>query len=1318
MASKSTTFYKFKADLKDLDRLNLKLKQTTGLLAQLKTGTAAYNSQLKIMNTQMGQVSAGAARMRSSMATLNKTGNKMIGIFKSASIAIVSAFAFRAIIGSLRGVIKTFSDFQSQMAAVKAISGATEDEFKKLTTAALKLGKTTVFTATQVAKLQEEYARLGFTSKEILLAQEGTLALAAGTGESLASSAQTAGSVLRAFGIDAAQTGRVADIMGAAFTNSALNLERFTQSMKFVAPVARAAGFTLEETASQMMILANNGLHGSLAGNALKNIFLRLGDANSKLNKHLGRTVQGLPQMIEALKQMKDESFGLTEATELLDKRSAPAFLTLINNIEGLESSLGILNDAEGVISEMAQIRLNTLEGDFTLLKSATEGLGVAVGEVFNVGLRQAVNTFTKWIQAISGNTSTMNNLKILFHIISTAIKVMIIRLAVLKTVSLLAAASTFSMSASWKTYTASIRTAMVGTTMMSRALQFLKAALVSTGVGALIVLLGTLVSLFMDMGDEIGQVTMQADRMSDALRKEIDNTIESTAGTMARSAALRKLRQDYPELLRHYDVEMMKTKDLIELNKMLTETEQLRMDIAGLDDMINGLSDENKQKLRTLDIDARVYRLAFDRKELSESAFESKMSGIEEERREIRNTRKEYTTSHVLVMKQMQDELDTKMKATSLLAKFRVLEGETTRLVLRDHYKEDLEAFRKLKRDKQKAEVEATEKILEKLKKVQLGRELLLAKQGFLMQNDAIMTEKADAALTKFMATMNSKELKAWSEENTKWLSQGELLNVTIDEMETKVTNFSAALERSGDATKKSALSADKLISTKNQWKKLIDMQVKNVQELEERELAAIQKTYLFKVIKNAEELALMKTNETDIKAQMKGTHKDQEKIDMIWLKKNAKKYDVLKTLTVEKWALVNEATAEGQAERTRLMGEMLKEEEVKIKTAEDIATAALVEYDRTVETLEISQDARHLEAGQKKLEAGWDQQSQGLINFFKVNKAKVKNAKENSKELLDLNKRRYKNGEITQQEYAANEIAIKAATNEELNDLEDARLAKIKDTYDQAMAIVMEFAQNQADFQIMKINEQFEREDADRENKFQRDLELGEQAGADTAAMQKAHDDYMLGQEIIKDEKILKIQRRMFILQKANDVASAIINGAVAITKVSSQTGVAAIVAAPIMSALIAAQIGMILSKKFTGAKGGIIPGGDDRFADGGMVHGPSHSNGGVKFAVGGRVAELEGGEAVINKRSTAMFRDQLSIMNAAGGGVKFAQGGLTPGTQAALDGAKGSWTANDIANLISGSINSQQVFVTEAEITSTQSSVEIQETVSSLF
>jgi len=193
---------------------------------------------------------------------------------------------------------------------------------------------------------------------------------------------------------------------------------------------------------------------------------------------------------------------------------------------------------------------------------------------------------------------------------------------------------------------------------------------------------------------------------------------------------------------------------------------------------------------------------------------------------------------------------------------------------------------------------------------------------------------------------------------------------------------------------------------------------------------------------------------------------------------------------------------------------------------------------------------------------------------------------------------------------------------------------------------------------------------------------------------------------------------------LKKTNDLIMATINGALAITKVTAQTGIGAIAAVPITAALVGAQIGAIASRQFVGQQGGITPGVTsegslDKFASGGMVKGPSHKNGGVKFASGGRVVELEGGEAVINKRSTKMFKPMLSKMNSHNGyGKKFAEGGLTPGMRSTMDSAKDNWTANDIAGLISGSINNQQVFVTESDISSSQSTVDIIEGNASIF
>ena len=135
------------------------------------------------------------------------------------------------------------------------------------------------------------------------------------------------------------------------------------------------------------------------------------------------------------------------------------------------------------------------------------------------------------------------------------------------------------------------------------------------------------------------------------------------------------------------------------------------------------------------------------------------------------------------------------------------------------------------------------------------------------------------------------------------------------------------------------------------------------------------------------------------------------------------------------------------------------------------------------------------------------------------------------------------------------------------------------------------------------------------------------------------------------------------------------------------------------------IAATIAIISKVMGMFEEGGIISDGK-KFANGGMVHGPSHAQGGVKFAVGGRVNELEGGEAVINKRSTAMFRNQLSEMNAAGGGVKFADGGLLSSPQF----TEAQFNANNQSQMLGAMGGQRKVVVVESDITDSQSTVSV--------
>lgn len=1318
----TTTIYEFKANLKQLDELNKKLALAKANLKGLATQTKTYaglSLQVDNLTKSVNTNKKGIENLNQSAKGLNRTGNKMIGIFRSASIAIVSAFAFRAIIGGIRGVIQTFSDFESQMAAVRAITGATDEEFKKLEDSARALGSSTVFTATQVAQLQEEYARLGFTTEEILAAQNGTLALAAGTGESLKSSAETAGSVLRAFGIDASQTGRVVDIMGAAFTSSALNLERFTQSMKFVAPVARAAGFTIEETSAQLAILANNGLSGSLAGNALKNIFLRLGDANSKLNKRLGGTVQGLPQMIQALRGLKDETFGVTEATELLDKRSAPAFLTLLENIDGLENSLGILNSAEGSIARMAAIRLNNLEGDITLLKSASEGLGIAIGEVFNVSLRESINELTGWVQGLSENREAVQNVKRVVDFLIIAIRNAVLALGAIRAAQIAANIASGSLTKGLGLARAAMLAYRAGTLSAASAMRTFRAALASSGIGLLVVGLTAAVEAFMSFGDEAGEAALMQERLNDAIRKDINSANDHVEGSLERTEALRKLKQDHGEMLENYDVEVLTIEQLIALNDALTKTEKLRMDIATLEDLTKLHTDEAAAKLKILEIDEDANQLALDRGNITQELFDKEKKRIEDARKDIKDNRNEVKQGHLDLLKQKQEELETFLKTDEETSKFRILKNETTRLKLRQLYKDDLEDFRAMSGAKQKINLSDTEAELKRLKLIQEGQQLQheLTKQQ--ANDDAILVQQAQKNYDDFIFNLiENDQLKIFQKGNEEFNKNGQELNIIIQEMETKVTNLNAALKRGGDGFDDGNISAFRLQKTKDNFDKLIKLQIKNIKDEREREIKSVQDLAALDIVKYTEQIARNQSNIDSINQQEAGAAADQDKRDIKFLEANKGKYDFLKNLTQDGWEEINAKGKEGQEARSKAFDAILAEELMK----QEFNKAAIINLEENAarEIALIREKFRQEDAlaqlAQRQFDI--DNNKQGMLGIFKISKEQQKLNKDLRDEELRANKANRDNGLISEEIFQKNKLAIQESYKQKSNDIEDEKLQKISEVYSKASQLVMDFANNRAEIEISKLNETFEQEQSDRENKFQAELNAAEAAGQDTAAMQRAFDDQELAQEKIKDEKLREIKRKLFIMNKANDLIQATINGAVAITRVSAETGLGAIAAAPLMSAFVAAQLGVIASQKFIGEQGGLVPGADDMFAQGGMVHGARHAQGGVKFAVGGRVAELEGGEAVINRRSTAMFKPVLSAMNVAGGGVKFESGGITPASNAALKDATSGFIASDVAKEIAARINNQKVIVSEVDISNSQNNVQVTESMSNLF
>ncbi len=354
--------------------------------------------QAKGIQKLKGQYKDLERRTRGLEGSTKGASGAMGGMIAKLGLTTVALYgASRAI----SAVVRVGSTFEKTMSNVAAISGATGSELKALQENAKQLGSTTVFTASQVAELQVEFAKLGFSSSQITGVTKDTLALASATGSELSTAAAIAGQTLRAFGLDVGQMSRVTDTMAQSFSSSALDMEKFTNSMTYVAPVAKSVGFSVEGTTAILGGLANAGISGSMAGTALRTVFLKLADGNSDLSKALGGSVTSADELLPALKKLKDGGVDLTAMLELVDKRAISAFDVLLNNTQTVADLKTELDNAAGAAQDMAEIQLANFEGKVTLLNSAMEGLGITLFSFVNEPLTDLVEGFTDFINNI-----------------------------------------------------------------------------------------------------------------------------------------------------------------------------------------------------------------------------------------------------------------------------------------------------------------------------------------------------------------------------------------------------------------------------------------------------------------------------------------------------------------------------------------------------------------------------------------------------------------------------------------------------------------------------------------------------------------------------------------------------------------------------------------------------------------------------------------------------------------------------------------------------------------------------------------------------
>ena len=334
---------------------------------------------------------------------MDKMGRKMQQTGKNLSMKLTAPLAA---IGAVS--FNVFKGFEQEMSKVQAVSGATADEFKALSDNAKELGASTMFSAREVATLQTEFAKLGFSATEITKVTGATLALAQASGTDLARAAEVAGSTLRAFGLDASQTNVVTDVMAKSFSTSALDMETFAESMKYVAPVAKSAGMSIQETSAMLAVMADAGIKGSQAGTSLRRIISEIG-------------ATGKPTA-EALKDLANQGIGLADAKDEVGRSAQSALLVLAGGVDRIAPLTEEYKNAGGAAQEMADIMGNTAFGASKRLESAMEGLMISIGEIVAVAVVPLIEFLAKAASTLNGMSDGTKKAIVIFAALVSAI--------------------------------------------------------------------------------------------------------------------------------------------------------------------------------------------------------------------------------------------------------------------------------------------------------------------------------------------------------------------------------------------------------------------------------------------------------------------------------------------------------------------------------------------------------------------------------------------------------------------------------------------------------------------------------------------------------------------------------------------------------------------------------------------------------------------------------------------------------------------------------------------------------------------------------
>ena len=409
-----------------LETLKTAAEQANTALANGDISQSQYDAlQREIVETEQKLKDLEEQANQSSVALqkISATGEKLQSVGNSISNVGTKLLPVTGAVTAMgTAAVTTAANFESAMSQVAAVSGATGSDLDALSEKAREMGSKTKFSASEAAEAMNYMAMAGWKTEDMLSGIEGVMNLAAASGEDLATTSDIVTDALTAFGLTANDSGHFADILAAASSNANTNVSLMGETFKYVAPVAGALGYSAEDTAEAIGLMANSGIKGSQAGTALRTIMNKLqGDITLSGSAFGEMTVQttnadgsmrSLNEILgdcrSAFSQMS-ESEQAAAASTLVGTEAMSGFLSLMNAAPGDIDKLNTaITNCDGTAQSMADTMNDNLAGQLTILKSQLEELAISFGEVLMPVIKDIVaglQTFVDWLNGMDEGT-------------------------------------------------------------------------------------------------------------------------------------------------------------------------------------------------------------------------------------------------------------------------------------------------------------------------------------------------------------------------------------------------------------------------------------------------------------------------------------------------------------------------------------------------------------------------------------------------------------------------------------------------------------------------------------------------------------------------------------------------------------------------------------------------------------------------------------------------------------------------------------------------------------------------------------------------